>query len=82
VAHTQDHKRIYSWEHGLNASDNHILAAAKLATEFGWNWLLVSGELPDHSVAHVHCEGGWEIAGMREHLEKKAYGEIAKKFVK
>jgi hypothetical protein len=37
-----------SWDHALNATDNHTLAAKALATKMGWNYgLWVGGSLPD-----------------------------------
>jgi hypothetical protein len=46
--------RIYSWDHELDAEENHLYAAEKLAQELGWwdsgTW--VAGCLKDGSYAH------------------------------
>jgi hypothetical protein len=53
---SQAKSRIYSWEHGLSADDNHKLAAQSLAKELGWDYgVWHGGQLPDASSVWV-CE--------------------------
>jgi hypothetical protein len=52
----QAKSRIYSWDHALNADENHKQAAQSLAKELGWDYgTWHGGQLPDASSVWV-CE--------------------------